>query len=75
MLKFLPEGILNDKLNKGICTNVQEGKEAPTLGKERRRNATGLFFTGFGVTFIYKKITLIIKLILVLDGQTKTDEF
>ena len=36
----------NNKLNKGICTNVQE-EEVPTLGKDKKK-ITRSVFTGFG---------------------------
>ena len=36
----------NNKLNKGICTNVQE-EEVPTLGMEKKK-ITRSVFTGFG---------------------------
>ena len=42
----------NNKLNKGICTNVQE-EEVPTLGMEKKK-ITRSVFTGFGTILLLK---------------------
>ena len=42
----------NDKLNKGICTNVQE-EEVPTLGAEKEED-NKVCFTGFGSNLLAK---------------------
>ena len=42
----------NNKLNKGICTNVQE-EEVPTLGVEKEED-NKVCFTGFGSNLFSK---------------------
>ena len=43
----------NNKLNKGICTNVQE-EEVPTLGVEKEEDNNKVCFTGFGSNLFTK---------------------
>ena len=54
-LKTQPKwGAKNDKLNKGVCTNVQEEKEIPTLGEEKKKSNKGLFLPVSEILFLNK---------------------